>query len=223
VVVALRLDPPTTIATDYLLAALAAAWGVDLLRGARRDVVRMLGLALVSGGLAAAIGGTSHALASGWDPTTRASVWLATYSLVGAASLLLTAAAACAFAPRACRPALFVVLSARFGAFLLLIARHAELRYVVYDAVLSVAALAALAWLGRASRDAAAVPWFLVCIGSSLLGLAIQRSGFRANQAWNHNDVFHLLEVAALYCLWRAGRSFGRSDPATESSLVGWR
>lgn len=35
------------------------------------------------------------------------------------------------------------------------------------------------------------------------VGFAVQQSQFRAGEQWNHNDYFHLMQIAAFYCLYR--------------------
>ncbi len=68
-------------------------------------------------------------------------------------------------------------------------------------------ALGALALLGRGSRPAP-VPMTLLGVAVSLAGALVQSSGIDLHPHFNHNDLFHVIEIGGLYCFYRAGRSF---------------
>ena len=48
--------------------------------------------------------------------------------------------------------------------------------------------------------------WIVAGVAIAVAGLAIQLTGFRAHQAWNHNDVFHLILMGAMYLFFRGTR-----------------
>jgi hypothetical protein len=43
----------------------------------------------------------------------------------------------------------------------------------------------------------------------SFVGAAIQQSGFSLHQHFNHNDLFHIVQMGAFYLLYRGGKVLG--------------
>jgi len=202
-----EIAEPTTTLTDYLLALTGGVLGTLLLRE-RAAPARLFGLALLAVGLAAAIGGSSHGFGPRWSEVQRNAAWLATYGVIGLANLLLLAGAILAWAPRVYQRPLLGLSGFRLGVYAMLLTSQREFRYVVYDFIGTLVALGALALLGRASRPAP-VPVMLVGIATSFAGALVQNSGVGLHQHFNHNDLFHVIQIGGLYCFYRAGRLFG--------------
>lgn len=202
----MEIAEPTTTLTDYLLALAGSTWGALLLRE-RATPARLFGLAFLATAVAAAIGGTSHGFGPGWSQGSRDAAWLASYGVIGLANLLLLAGAVLAWAPRLYQLPLLGLLGFRLGVYAILLASHREFRYVIYDFIGTLVALGALALLGRATRPAP-VPMTLAGIAVSFAGALVQSSGLALHAHFDHNDLFHVIEIVGLYCLYRAGRSF---------------
>ena len=196
------LAEPTTTLTDFLLAGAAWWWGARLLCSG--GAARLMGVAFAATGVGAALGGCLHGFGPGWTEGARALVWLATYAAIGLANLFLLAAAVRAFAPRLFQLPLLGLAGFRCGAYLILLASHRDFRYVVYDLVGTLVALVVLASLGRSARSAA-TRWTFVAVGITLAGALVQRSGLRFHEHFNHNDLFHLIQIGGLYAFYRAG------------------
>lgn len=218
---------PTTVVTDGLLAALAAALGVRLLRprppsdaservgagsrptgiGAFRCIASpraLWGLGFLALAAAALAGGAYHALAPADHPEARAHLWSATYAATGLASLFLLAAAARAvLAVRACTVAI-VFLVVRFAATLAVVLSLRQLGVVLVDGAVSLILLLAYALLGLARGRPEARP-LLAGLLLSLAGGAVQALRLAPHPQFNHNDLFHLIGMAGLVLLYRAG------------------
>jgi hypothetical protein len=54
---------------------------------------------------------------------------------------------------------------------------------------------------GMPRRDAHR--WLWRGLGLTLAGVAIQQSGWALHTHFNHNDLYHLVQMAGLYCLYR--------------------
>jgi len=48
--------------------------------------------------------------------------------------------------------------------------------------------------------------WIVAGVVIGVAGLGVQLTGFRAHQAWNHNDVFHLILINTIYLLFKKTR-----------------
>jgi hypothetical protein len=208
----LTIAEPMTVLTDYGLAAVAGALAAALWVRAEGHTSRHLWAAsFLAVAVAAAAGGTWH----GWSPRmTRPSadaLWLVTYMFVGLGNVFILAGAAVAATRGALRTALVAVLLLRFGVWLGFIARNPDFRYVIYDyagTLLGLLALAAfLAW-----RDRPGAGWIAGGVAVSLAGAVIQRGRLAPSPAFNHNDLFHVVQAVGLYLYFQGGRRLEDGD-----------
>lgn len=232
----MHLAEPMTVATDYLLAAVAVPLGARLLR--RNHPARLWAWAFFATGFAAVTGGSSHGFAlhlsrpanafsersvSSLEPerglTPREglidaparsedaiydALWLVTYGAIGLANLLLLAGAFVAFAPRRWHGWLHAALLLRFAAYFAVLAARREFRYVVYDYGVTLAVLLALGLLALVRREPSG-PWIVSAVALSTAGALIQRSGLALHAHFNHNDLFHVVQMAGVWLFYRAG------------------
>ena len=47
------------------------------------------------------------------------------------------------------------------------------------------------------------VQWLVRGIGVTLIGLGIQQSGWSPAEHFNHNDLYHVIQMAGLFCFYR--------------------
>jgi len=52
-------------------------------------------------------------------------------------------------------------------------------------------------------REDGTVKWIAAGVLVTLIGLMVQRTGFRSRMDFNHNDIFHVIQIAAFYLLFR--------------------
>ncbi|HUP45385.1 MAG TPA: hypothetical protein VM779_07715 [Thermoanaerobaculia bacterium] len=173
---------PMTVATDYLLAIAAIVFGVRLWRAG----ARMWAVAFFATAAAAILGGTYH----GWPALP---LWKPAVYAVGIASLFLLAGLGRAF---------LLLAIVKFTVYAAWMAVHDDFRYVIYDYGLTLAILAIYAI--AKIRDAGS-RWVLASIGVSVIAAAVQQSGFAIHRHFNHNDLYHLMQIAALWLLYRGG------------------
>jgi len=83
----LSVTQPTTMITDYVLAAAGLAFGALLLRSRGGSKPALLwSIGFFAGGAAAAIGGTYHGFALYFDEATHRALWNSTAGLIGASA-----------------------------------------------------------------------------------------------------------------------------------------
>jgi hypothetical protein len=195
-----------TVFTDYGLAAVGAALAVKLQARAEGHRSRRLWAAcFLAVALAAVAGGTSHGWAPRMDQAARIALWRVTYGLVGLGNLFILAGAAVAATRARLRTALIVALVVRFAVWFAFISMRPDFRYVVYDYAGTLLGLLVLAaWLRRRGRPGAA--WIAAGVLASLAGAAIQRAGLDPGPAFNHNDLFHVVQTFGLYLYFRGGQ-----------------
>ena len=111
------LAEPMTVATDWLLAALAVTLGLSLFRGRTSLGVRLMAAGFLALAAAALLGGAVHGFAPRLAVGTKAGVWVLIHAGIGLANLLLLAGVAVALVPRRFHALVLGALTLRFVAF----------------------------------------------------------------------------------------------------------
>lgn len=202
----MRLSEPMTMATDYLLALLAAGLGIGLLAEARvagRRARGAWGGALLATAVAAAVGGSVHGFAWYIAPGTHAALWRVIDGLIAIASFLMLAGALLALVPQPPRRALLGAGLVKTAVFLAWLAVAGSFRGVVWDSVVTMTAVLGLLLWRRASAGAGpAILGILVAMAAA----ALQQARVGLHEQFNHNDLYHVVQGVSLWLLARGGR-----------------
>jgi hypothetical protein len=194
------LAEPTTALTDYALALLCV--GLARVPWSGSPPARLWAGGLLGAAVAAAVGGTVHGFAPVLPPLAMAVLWAITYAAIGVSNLGFLAGAARYALPSRFLATAYVVLAVRLGIYGALIARDPSFRWVVMDFVVTLALLAAFAAWGARRGE----PWWSAVAGGvalSFAGAGIQASGVDLHPLFNHNDAFHVVQMAAMVFLQR--------------------
>ena len=189
----MEIAEPVTLLTDYALAGVTGflCWK---LRSNPFRAARFWLLAFVALAIAAFLGGTYHGfrIEALWKPTLLA---------VGVASFGMLVGSAYATTSGAVRVALHVAAALKLALYALWMVRHDDFVFVVADtasAMLAVAALHLLRLDNPASR------WILGGVAVSLVAAGIQAGKLALHEHFNHNDLYHVVQIAAM-ALYYAG------------------
>lgn len=182
---AARLSEPVTLLTDYALGAVSACLGLRLFRFSRYWALAFLAL-----GVAAFLGGTWHGLFQ------HELLWKATLLAVGVASFGMV----CGSAFIALR-GFFARAVFGFAALKLLLYSgwmlfHDDFIWVIIDTAAALAIVGAL-HLWRFNG------WMLAGVALSVLAALAQASGFALLRHFNHNDLYHVIQIAAMLVFYR--------------------
>jgi hypothetical protein len=202
-----------TMATDYLLAATAFGAGMWLWKTAAGAPGRWWAAAFVATGVAAVLGGTSHGYAPVLDKQTHGLVWRLTYVTVGIANFCILYGASLAVVPARPRRAVLAVLLVRLLVVAAALIVLAQFRYVLYDYAITLAGLLGLA-AALARRRLPGSGWVVAGVAASALGAAVQLGRIGQGRAFNHNDLFHVVQAAGLVLYARGGRDLRRPEAA---------
>ncbi len=200
----MSISEPSTLLSDYLLAAVAIGLGVRLAAAAAGSRARQLwSVAFVVGACAALAGGTIHGFSAWLDPLVRA--WLWQCALLGSAlagALLLAGAALHTLRGNLLRLALAIVV-AKLAVELAVIAGSGLTRDALWAGAATIVLLLALTLL-RARTDPAPLGWLLLGLALAAAGLAVQAARLTLHAHFNHNDLCHVFLTAALWPFYRA-------------------
>ena len=191
------ISEPMTLATDYLLAVVTGVAGVLILRVTEgQNARRCWGVAFLALALGAALGGTYHGFAI-------EALWKPTVLLVGLASCGMLAGSAFATTRGRLRQALLALAVAKLAVFWLWTWCDDRFIWVVIDTAAAFAVVALLHLL-RAREPGSR--WILAGVALSLVAGAVQASGFDLQRHFNHNDLYHVIQIAAMLAYYRGVR-----------------
>jgi hypothetical protein len=198
-------EPMTTL-TDYMLAALAAWLVVRLLRGSTASRARtLLAASFLSIGIAALVGGTLHGFLPYLGDATGTLLWKLTVLAIGASAFLFVAASAYASLRATPRRILLAIGMVQLAAYAAWMVRHDDFVWVIVNYVPQMVVVLALQSV-RMWRGAAGAGWLISGLLLTLTGAAIQASGFALHRHFNHNDLYHVVQMAGLVLLYRGGQ-----------------
>jgi hypothetical protein len=189
----MTISEPMTLLTDYLLAAVSA-WLAWRLRGRAPRARHWWSVAFAALALGAFLGGTWHGLLQ------SALLWKAALLAVGVASFAMVAGSAFATVPGRVRDAVLWIAGAKLVFYWWWMLGHDEFIYVVLDTGIAFAAVAAMhLWRWNV--------WLVAGVIVSVAAALVQASGFALHPHFNHNDLYHVIQIAAMVLFHRGART----------------
>jgi hypothetical protein len=200
----MAITEPTTMATDYALAA-ACGWFAARLwaRGRGSPSARLWSAAFVTVALGAAVGGTHHGFAVQLGEAGEQLTWLITVYVLGLTSFFLAVATAFAVLPRSLRGLVLGLAFLKLAAYAIFISQHQEFRYVLYDYGSAMAMVLLLQIVARLRGGVPGTSWLIGGVLLAFVGAAVQQSGLALHRHFNHNDLYHVIQMGALWLLYR--------------------
>jgi hypothetical protein len=190
----MTISEPMTLITDYVLAAVTAWLCLLLFKRHDNQASRKLwALAFAALAVGAFLGGTWHGF------FRHDGIWKATLLSVGMASFAMLAGSAVAALSGAARALVIGFALAKLAVYCVWMLRRDDFIFVVIDTGVAFAAVAAL-HLWRFN------PWILAGVAVSVAAALVQASGFALHEHFNHNDLYHLIQLAAMLVLYRGAR-----------------
>ena len=201
---------PMTVATNAVLAALAFVFAVRLAfrsAGEGSAAGGFLAAAFLATGLAALIGAIAHGTDPAGGAARRASFWrgaLYTTGFIGAASV----ASVAFFAARgSTRMVILAFAVIKLVVFVVRVARHPEFRVAAADYGGALAIVLVGAAYMAVRRRTPGMAWLIAGVLVSLVAGVVQARRLTLHRHFNHNDLYHVIQMAALYAFYRGGTS----------------
>jgi hypothetical protein len=154
-------------------------------------------------GLASLAGGTFHGFSTLFSEAVLQELWKFTAYAIGLASFfLLTGTFSACIVPSVRRFAMLIPY-VQLIIYVLWMATHDDFRYVIYDYAFTNLGIVALQLHAGIFRRAASAPWLVGGVLVSFLAAAAQVSGVSLHQHFNHNDLYHVIQMGGMYLFYR--------------------
>lgn len=204
----MAISEPSTLVTDYLLGTLSEVLGVLLLRHNRtlkQGCITLWAMALIAAATASYAGGTYHGFRQALGPLVASALWKVTTVSMGVASFLLLAAALTSALSGPWRTWLLGLAAVKLGVYVLWMLGHDEFRYVIYDYGSTLAILLLLVVAGWTTGVGGHRGYIAAGVLVSIAAAAVQQSGLRLHEHFNHNDLMHVVQMGGVWLLFKGG------------------
>lgn len=205
----MMLHEPMTLVTDYALGALCVVLATRMRSRGLPQNRSDWTAALFACAVAAFAGGTYHGFLPWIDGTVAAVLWRLTLLAIGWAAYAAVVAT-CRAHIGGRQGAIIWIARAQFGIYALAAIASGEFIVAIIDYSLAfVFVLAVHAWAWRKYSDGAA----LTVVGGVLVTFAaagIQAAGIAPHRAFNHNDLYHVVQMAGTALLYRGALTSSR-------------
>lgn len=98
---------------------------------------------------------------------------------------------------------LIVVSAVQFAGYAVWMATHDEFRYVIYNYGMTLAVVLLVQIYQGAVRKAPSAGWIAAGILVSFLAALVQQSGLALHPSFNHNDLYHVVQMGGMVLLYR--------------------
>ncbi len=197
------LHEPMTLLTDYALGLLCAVLAIRLFRAGSDPSRSCWAAALAICAVSAFAGGTYHGFLPVLDDVEADLLWTATLMSIGCAAFFGTVATARAHLHATWRRRIELVAVLQLAVYLFATTRTADFLIAIVDYSVSfgfVLVVHAAVWLRTRNVPAA---WIVAGVMVSFLAAGIQAAGIAPHPAFNHNDLYHVVQMLGMWMLYK--------------------
>ena len=164
-------------------------------------------LAFASVAFSAAMGGTYHGFSQVMDQNILQWVWKVTVLAIGIGSMGMVAGSATAVTTGLSRKLLIVIAASGLVLYAWWMLDQDDFIYVIADTGFAMALVAALHAGSTMRVHDRASCWMLGGVGVSVSAAGVQASGFDLHLNFNHNDLYHVIQIAAMPLFYVGARA----------------
>lgn len=203
----MTISEPVTLLTDYALVAVCGWLGWRLARAADGQASRRLwAAAFLALALSAFAGGTFHGFAPLLGDLAARLLWKFTVITIGVFCFGMMAGSAYATTKSPLLTVLIAAASVQLAGYCAWMIAHDDYHYVILDSAVAMGMLVVLhGWAAVTRRDTAS-RWILAGVAVSVIAAVLQYFRIALHQHFNHNDLYHVVQIAAMALFYRGGK-----------------
>lgn len=203
-----RIDQPMTMFTDYVLAVECLLFATLLVRKEHREHPARVFLLVffVFTAIATAVGGTVHGFMDILSEPTLAALWRVTVLSMGPVTFSLLVGSGRAALPPHHHRVLLGIGVAQLVIYSVWIWGHSDFVFVVVNyapVLLAALIMQARDWRVRGTESGKWLSWGLV---ATFVSSGVQVSGFSISEHLNYNDIYHIIDMVALWFFYRGAK-----------------
>lgn len=197
-----KITEPITMLTDYILAIETLVLAILIFNSSDDNSSRILwGLAFVIATISAILGGTSHGFKEFGNQRIQNFIWKLTVFSIGLGAILMFLGTLIArFSPSTLRVVVIIIVAISYGVYFYWMRSHDEFIFVIayYVPYLVFILIIELFFLSTISA-----PFMISGIIITFMGFAVQASRKGIHTNFNHNDIFHVVQMIAMFVFYR--------------------
>ena len=199
----MALHEPMTLVTDYVLGFLCLALALRLQRDRSDSCRRLWAAALGACAVSAFVGGSYHGFFPHMSNGVASALWTVTLVSIGFAAFCATAATARALLAQRWSRRVEIAAGLKLAVYLYAVSRTTDFLVAIVDYSVAFGfVLGVHGWLWmRTGRKAAR--WIVAGVLVSFLAAGIQAIGIAPHRHFNHNDLYHVVQMAGMWMLYR--------------------
>ena len=201
----LFLYEPTTAITDYIIFILGIIFGGLTISIQNSQFHQLWGASFISIGIGAFFGGTSHGFGPKMKRIYRMVLWRITIIFIGISGIFMAMSSSLFFITENGKYALFITAGVLLILYFLKIRKQDSFRSAVtfYMPLLGVTLVGfSMAFYFQNITGALFITiGLIVCITGSLTQLL----KISLHEKFNHNDLFHVIQMLGMYLMYRGG------------------
>jgi hypothetical protein len=204
--VPIMLTEPATLLTDYGLGILCALFGRRLWKAGQVSTntsVSCWAVGMSALAVASFAGGTVHGFSLVLGEIVLQGLWKGTAFAIGLASCCFLAGTMIALAPQPLRWWLVGLPILQLASYAVWMVTHDEFRYVIYNYGMTLAVVLLVQIYQGVVRNAPSAGWIVAGILVSFLAALVQQSGLALHPSFNHNDLYHVVQMVGMVLLYR--------------------
>ena len=197
---------PTTMATDYVLVVLCGFFAWRLWRvgkGVGQASVCLWAAGFACFGVASFAGGTFHGFSVLFSQAVLDELWKVTVYAIGLASFFLLTGTLNASILPPMRRFIILIPYVQLIGYVLWMATHDDFRYAIYDYAFTNLSILVLQFYAGISRSSVSASWLIGGVLVSFLAAAIQVNEIALHRHFNHNDLYHVIQMIGMYLFYR--------------------
>jgi hypothetical protein len=201
----MSFSEPSTMATDYVLALMCGFFAWRLWRVGKATAQASIcswAAGFVCFGLASLVGGTVHGFSTILSEAVLQALWKFTLYAIGLASFFLLTGTLGACIVPSVRRFMLLIPYVQLIVYALWMATYDDFRYVIYDYAFTNLGILALQFHAGLT-SARSVPWLAGGVLVSFLAAAVQANEIAFYQHFNHNDLYHVIQMGGMYLFYR--------------------
>ena len=160
-------------------------------------------MAFIGLALAAIAGGTWHGFTGALGHRPADVLWKATVYLIGIVDLLMLCGSLAAALPRRWQAPAMAAALAKFVVYAIVMISRDEFRFVLYDSIPAMLVILLVHAVPGSLRNEPGARFILAGLLVSFVAAAVQYFRLAPHPRFNHNDLYHVIQIGATWVLSR--------------------